>query len=223
MPEIIHVLNRGTDKRQIFLNDKDRLRFIHDLYELNDENQVGTEYQRYCDDIQCRHKLDRPRKILVDIHAFALMPNHYHLLLSAQADRGIPRFMHKINMGYSKYFNIKYERKGTLFEGKYHRVSVNSEAHFIHLPYYIHCNPLDLRFPEWRNREINNYQQILDFLETYRWSSHLDYLGKNNFPSVITKDFLLEFFDGTDGYRQKITDWFKTMNLEELAAIKLEK
>jgi REP-associated tyrosine transposase len=217
MPEILHVFNRGVDKRQIFLDDQDRFRFIHDLYEFNDEERTNTIYHSFArsNDIECRkftYKTDAVRrKLLVDIHAFTLMPNHYHLLLSPLVDRGIPRFMQKLNMGYSKYFNQKYERTGTLFEGRYKSVPIIEETHFIHIPYYIHCNPLDLAMPEWRERTLPDYGDALRFLQSYRWSSHLDYWGERNFPSVTNREFLSEFFGGTNAYREKIENWLKDM------------
>lgn len=99
------------------------------------------------------------------------MPNHYHLLLRPKFDDSLTKFMKKLNIGYAKYFNEKYKRSGALFEGRYKSVLVVDKSHFIHLPYYIHLNPLDLKFPEWRNREIKNYKEAMKFLENYRWSS----------------------------------------------------
>ena len=66
------------------------------------------------------------------------MPNHYHLLLSPRIEKGIAKFIHKLDMGYSKYFNIKHGRKGTLFEGRYKSILIEKEPHFYHLP-YIYC------------------------------------------------------------------------------------
>lgn len=212
--ELVHVLSRGVDKRTIFLDDQDRFRFVHDLFEFNDEDSVNTTHYRFhqSNDI-ARRKIERkPRKLLVDIHAFCLMPNHYHLLLSPRKENGVSRFMKKINMGYAKYFNQKNERKGTLFEGRYKSVPVNNEAHFIHLPYYIHFNPLDLETPEWRERTLKDHRRSISFLEKYRWSSHLDYLGKDNFPSVTSREFLSEFFGGTDGYREKFHEWLRDLD-----------
>jgi len=230
MNEIYHVLNRGVDKRKIFLDDQDYFRFIHDLFEFNDENRVNTTFYRFhkSNDIASRKiekREKRPRKLLVDIHAFTLMPNHYHILLSPRKERGISRFMKKLNMGYAKYFNQKYERKGALFEGRYKFIIVKDDSHFIHLPYYIHLNPLDLLSTEWRQREIKSYGKSINFLEKYRWSSHLDYLGKKNFPSVINKKLLLDFFEGEDEYKKSIYGWLKNLDVEkneELKEISLE-
>lgn len=125
---------------------------------------------------------------------------------------GIFRLMKRTNMGYAHYFNGKYERRGALFEGRYKCIPVSTDAHFIHIPYYIHFNPLDLKFPEWRERNLKDYKKAVNFLERYRWSSHLDYLGKKNFPSVTSREFLLEFFGGSEGYQKSIVQWLKNID-----------
>lgn len=225
--EIVHVLDRGVDKRKIFLDDQDYFRFIHDLFEFNDEDSVNTafhsfkrKYGEYYDvrrrNIKVERKERKRRKMLVDILVFCLMPNHYHLLLTPRVQNGIALFIKKLNGGYAKYFNIKYERKGVLFESRYKRVIIKDEAHFIHLPYYIHLNALDLIALEWRERRLSNFKKAMKFLNTYRWSSHLDYAGEKNFPSVTQRDFLLEFFEGTKQYKRGITDWLKELSLEDM-------
>ncbi len=206
MPEIYHILNRGIDKRPIFLDKQDYFRFVHDLFEFNDQDIVNTTFYNFkkakINDVQ-RRKL-KPRKLLVDIYAFCLMPNHYHLLISPKIENGVTRFMHKIGTGYVKYFNQKYDRKGTIFEGRYKSILINEEPHFYHLPYYIHFNPLDLKFKEWRKGTLKDYKEAIEYLNNYRWSSHLDYLGKKNFPSVINKTFLTGVFGGIEEYKKSI-------------------
>src|SRR3989344_2967232 len=153
--ELFHTLNRGVDKRQIFLDDRDYLRFIHNLYEFNDEDRVldvGYRFKQSSDTVN-QIKVNKKRKLLVDIHCFCLMGNHYHLLLSPRVENGIFLFMKKLNMGYAKYFNNRYKRKGALFEGRYKSVPITTEDHFVHIPHYIHMNPLDFVSPEWRNGE----------------------------------------------------------------------
>jgi putative transposase len=227
--KIYHVLNRGVDKRKIFIEDKDYLRFIHDLFEFNDQNPINNTayrfYQNKNNDLVSHYIGDKrkPRKLLVEILAFALMPNHYHLLVRPLIDDGVTKFMSKLNMGYAKYFNEQYDRSGALFEGRYKAISVNNEAHFIHLPYYIHLNPLDLMMPEWRGGKINNIKKAINFLENYRWSSYCDYIGKKNFPSVTQRDFLLEVFGGTPkGYKKDMIDWLRNLELETIQSFILE-
>jgi putative transposase len=225
MEILFHVLNRGVDKRNIFIDEQDYFRFIHDLFEFNDENPVNSTFYIFkeSNDVSKRNDIIRKkRKLLVNIFTFCLMPNHYHLLLQPRTENSISKFIHKLNMGYSQYFNKKYERKGTLFEGKYKSISVKNESHFIHLPYYIHLNPLDLVVPEWRNGELKNYREAIKFLENYRWSSFLDYIGKKNFPSVIQKNFLSQFWEGENEYKKSIFKWLKDLELDNLEGTILE-
>lgn len=221
---IRHVLSRGVDKRKIFLDDGDHFRFIHDLFEFNDTESANNiwYYFRPSSDIVSRYNEKRKRKLLVDILAFCLMPNHYHFMLAERMEKGISFFMKKLNIGYAKYFNQKYKRKGTLFEGRYKSVPLTSEAHFIHLPYYIHLNPLDLIMPEWRTGKIASTREAMKFLEGYRWSSFPDYIGKKNFPSVISKDFLSEYFGGPKEYKKDTVKWLKDRDLTTIQNITLE-
>lgn len=222
---IYHALNRGVDKRNIFMDEADRFRFVHDLFEFNNIEAINnlTYYFNNNPKVIARPYIERkPRKLLVEILAFTIMPNHYHLILRPLFDNGITLFMKRLNMGYARYFNEKYERNGALFQGRYKSIAVTNEAHFIHLPYYIHLNPLDLIAPEWRKRELKNYKKAVEFLKSYRWSSHLDYLGIKNFPSVTSREFLLEFFGGTKEYQRKTEDWLKNLDLENIKDISLE-
>ena len=230
--QIYHILNRGVDKRKIFLDDGDYLRFIHDLFEFNNTEPVNnlTYYFRkiqYKDSaspyIITQERKERvKRKLLVEILAFCLLPNHYHLLLQPLLDGGVVKFITKLNMGYAKYFNEKYERNGVLFQGRYKSILVNKESHFIHLPYYIHLNALDLKFPGWRNKEIENYKAAMRFLENYRWSSFPDYIGIKNFPSITQREFLLKLFGESEQYKKDTLEWLKEMDLEEIKAVALE-
>lgn len=198
MMELYHVLNRGVDKRDIVIDDKDRVRFIHDLFAFNDAEATPNHI------LQKRHAEKRPRKMLVHIHVFCLMPNHYHLLISPLVEQGIPLFMKKLNMGYAKYFNEKYSRSGALWQGKYKKILVERDAHFNYIPYYIHLNPLDLKYPEWREGQVENCKEALKYLNSYRWSSHLDYSGHKNFPSLLQRNFLTNTLNPRENYEKEI-------------------
>lgn len=226
MSDIYHILNRSIDKKRIFLDKQDYFRFIHDLFEFNNQDLVSTAsyyfFQNSKSSVLEGPKIRKSRKLLVDIHVFCLMPNHYHLLLSEKIEGGIIKFMQKLGAGYVRYFNTKYKRKGTIFEGRYKRILVSKEPHFYHLPYYIHLNPLDLKFKEWREGKLRNYKQAMEFLEEYRWSSHLDYLGIKNFPSVTNRKFLTEVFGGEKEYEKSIKKWLKDLELESFKKLILE-
>lgn len=186
--EVFHVLNRGVDKRLTFIDEPDYLRFIQNLYIFND-----SACAPHSETIRAhRQRADHKRTPLVIIHAFCLMPNHYHLLLSPVNDdiKNLSLFMKKINGGYAKYFNEQYERSGYLWQGKYKKIHIERDAHFQYIPYYIHLNALDLKYPKWRTGEVRDVRAALKYLETYRWSSYLDYSGTKNFASLISKDLL---------------------------------
>ncbi|OGN02506.1 MAG: hypothetical protein A2655_02155 [Candidatus Yanofskybacteria bacterium RIFCSPHIGHO2_01_FULL_43_42] len=197
------------------MDKQDYLRFIHNLYEFNDEDRIENSIKIFLTDPKLADTTTRKRrKTLVDILAFCLMPNHYHLMLSPQVKNGIPKFMAKVNIGYAKYFNQKYERVGALFQGRYKQVPITDNTHFLHLPFYIHFNPLDLKFPEWRENKIASPQKTLEFLESYKWSSHLEYLGVKNYGSVLNKKVLNEVFDGSAGYKKLVETYLKDIQVD---------
>ncbi len=196
--ELYHILNRGVDKRNVVLDDRDRMRFMHDLFVFNDQHPVlHVKLPKRGDE-------HRARKLLVQIHAFCLMPNHYHLLLSPLVENGIALFMKKLNMGYTKYFNERYERSGALWQGKFKRILIQHDAHFNYIPYYIHLNPLDLKFPEWRSGNVKDTNAALSYLQTYRWSSHIDYSGTKNLPSITYREFLSPIIGSKNIYEKMI-------------------
>jgi len=226
---IYHIFNRGIDKRLIFLDDKDHLRFIHDLFEFNDLNpalNVAYFYSKSTKSMEVSlpyiSQMSEPRELLVDLLAFSLMPNHYHLMVRQKRDGGITEFMRKLGTGYTNFFNQKYERAGALFQGCFKAIIVKRESHFMHLPYYIHSNSLDLRFPEWRSGQIKDLDKAIKFLKNYRWSSFPDYIGKNNFPSLTQREFLLEFFGGPERYLADTIKWLNNPDLESANGLILE-
>ncbi len=223
--EIFHILNRGVDKRDIFLDDQDYTRFIHDLFEFNDVEAVLNLNRSFNGGqlMDLRNpSIRKPRKFIVEILAFCLMPNHFHLMLRQKEDGGITKFMRRLGIGYANYFNQKYERTGTLFQGRFKSILVTEENHFIHLPYYIHFNPLDLTESDWRTGKINDYQKAMSFLNSYRWSSHLDYIGQKNFPSVTQREFLLKVFNSSEDYKKGVANWLKEMDLRGIKQMILE-
>lgn len=219
---IYHIYNRGVEKRKVFLEDSDYFRFIHDLFEFNDSEPSQKLYIPKQFSEVGLPKRDTPRKLFIEIMAFCLMPNHFHLLVRQKQEKGITEFMRKLGTGYTNYFNQKYQRVGALFQGKFKAVHINQENHFVHLPYYIHLNPLDLIMPEWRKRELKDFSRALKFLENYQWSSYLDYIGKKNFPSVTQRSFLTQFFNGESQYKKDMIQWLKELNIEDIRTLILE-
>jgi len=204
--EIYHIYNRGVEKRKIFLNNKDYFRFIYGMQEFNDKNPTeNTLYYLSKSYIEVQPRYKEP---LVEILVFVLMPNHFHFLLKQKQKNGIPKFMQKLGTGYTMYFNKKYERVGGLFQGRFKAVLIGREAQYIHIPSYIHLNPLELL--SYRGSTSIGLREKMDFLENYQWSSYPDYIGKKNFPSLTSRDLYLKFFGGEGGYKEEIERLLKT-------------
>ncbi len=229
---VYHIFNRGVDKRNIFLNDKDYYRFIHSLFEFNDENPVlNVHYYFDPETMDIGKRLlktdKKPRKILVEILIFTLMPNHFHLLLRQKAQKGIVRFMQKLGTGYTNYFNKKYEREGGLFQGKFKAVLIENNEQLQYIPQYIHLNPLKLNYGS-RTPIVSPivWNKKFRFLEKYRWSSFPDYTGKKNYPSVTQREFLLNVFGGENNYKKHIKEYLKDSSkaewIESIQGIKLD-
>ena len=215
--ELYHVLNRGVDKRNIFLENGDRIRFIHDMYEFNDKTQAMNTLRR----LEMNDFVSRSfREQVVEIHGWCLMGNHYHLLLSELVEGGLTLFIRRLNIGYAKYFNEKYKREGTLFQGRTKKIRIASEPHFLHILHYIHLNPLDLtKAKSWRSLEIRDAEAARNFLETYRWSSYQDYCGKKNFPSLISTELFKDVFKD---YAKTIWAYLKDIELSDIQPLLLE-
>jgi putative transposase len=221
--ELYHVLNRGVDKRDIFLDNRDRARFVHDLYEFNSHNPAGNAYRRFPMMDVGRPSWEpthRSPNRLVDIHGWVLMKNHYHLLLSECVEKGLSRFIQKLNGGYAKYFNERNKRQGALFQGKTKRIMIDSDGHFLHILHYIHLNPLDFTAAkDWRARRIHGSAEALEYLQKYRWSSFSDYCGRKNFPSILQKELFSDVFQN---YERTIMQYLREIDADQISEYTLE-
>lgn len=150
-----HVTARGNEKKAIFKNKRDRERFL--LY-------AEAAVQRYG----------------AVIHAYCLMDNHYHLLLQTPL-ANLSEIMQYINGSYTTYENIKRQRVGHLFQGRYKAILIDADAYAQELSRYIHLNPVRAG--------------IVGKPEDYQWSSYLYYSGKKKAPKWLTIDFILGYFD----------------------------
>lgn len=190
---IYHVYNRGVDKRQIFLDDADRVRFLNGLILFNDH---GRRKDFSIKSIANVRPSENP---CVEVIAYCLMPNHYHFMLKQIVDGGVAEFMHRLGTGYTKYFNERYERSGGLFEGPYKARRVETTGYVQHLSRYIHLNPLELD-AIW-NTGQRTWAEAIAALKAYRWSSfrHFADLEKSKF---LKKDNVMRLFKDAEEYLQ---------------------
>lgn len=217
--EYYHVYNRGTDRRQIFLDEEDHQRFISLLYLCN--NAVPTHRSDLT-----RHAFKDlfsiPREAtLTNIGAYCLMPNHFHLLLHEQSENGISTFMQKLSTAYAMYFNKRYERNGVLFQGKFKAVHLSRDTHLKYLFAYIHLNPLGIIDEKWKEHELRNRKESEKFIQTYPYSSYADYAHGATRPQnvIINKLAFPEYFEKVGDFKGNVEDWIKYSVVDDFAEI----
>lgn len=207
---VFHILNRGVEKRKVFLVKKDYLRFVHNLYDFNNQNNVLFSYNRRRMSELRPPTIEQTRNELVDVFCWSLLPNHHHILSQEKIEGGASVFSQKLTGGYTMHFNLCHQRSGCLFQGKSKIILVSSDAHFLHLPFYILSNPLDLFQFDWRERGIKNPKKAFEFLENYQWSALPDLIGKENFPEVLNKNLFYELFNTNEKqFKKDFIEWFK--------------
>lgn len=193
-----HVYSRGDRKEPVFVSDRDYERFL----------EKTEEYRS---------------KYPVDIIAYCLLPNHFHLLLKQLTEIPLSKFMGVLQSSHSHYASTKYSLPlGHLFQGRFGSRLIESEEDFLNTSRYIHLNPvkekiLALDFTYQQSRRIKD-RLIVDALRSYKWSSYGFYLSQKRREIVtINPSHILEI-DGTrNKYRRfvesKITDE-DALNLE---------
>jgi len=206
---IYHLLNRGVEKRKIFLKQDDYIRFIHNLEDFNDIENAHQSYFRRRIMTDVRRPSFRS-ECLVDILCWALLPNHPHLMVVEKDEENISNFSKKIFGGYTKYFNEQNKRSGVLFQGRTKIIRIKRDAHLLYLPFYIHLNPLDLFQPGWKENGIKDIKGAMKFLEEYRWSNYRDITGKGNgeFANATNKKLFFEMFQTNEKkYERDLREW----------------
>ena len=201
--EFYHVYNRGTEKRQIFMEDADYQRFIFLLYTANSDTSVHlSNYQGYS-------LMEIPRgEAIVDIGAWCLMPNHIHLLIKEKQKGSISIFMKKLLTGYSMYFNVKEQRRGKLFEGTYKARHLDYDQYLKYGFAYVHLNPVSIIDDGWKKKQIKDKKKAKEFLDNYQYSSYLDYSGGDRPETkILNKEAFPEYFETAVDFQEMINEW----------------
>jgi REP element-mobilizing transposase RayT len=171
-----HVIVRGIERRDIFLDDNDRRIFIERLSKLLAE--TGT-----------------------DCLAWALMSNHFHLLLCPRVTK-LSVFMRRLLTGYAIVFNLQHKRSGHLFQNRYKSIACQEDAYLLELIRYIHLNPLRV-----------GLAKSIDELDSYPWSGHSVIMGKQEISGQSIDDVLLLFGQkkkiARQAYREFVIDGIK--------------
>lgn len=212
--------NRGVEKRTTFQNTRDYEKFLYLAFACNDTKPLVNS-QFYYRGLTSIAKVERKGERLVDLLGFCLMPNHYHFLLRQLLEGGISVFMQKIGTGYTMYFNMKYARVGSLFQGTFRAVHVKNEEHLTHLSRYIHLNAAELREPDWKTAGIRNLEDTHEFVKRYPWSSYGDYLGGKRFSSLLNPDLFTVLYETPAAYEEFVKSWL-VRDLDSIADLTIE-
>ncbi len=182
---ILHIYNRGVDKRKVFNTKHDYDRFMYLLYLCNSNSGA-----RVSDALKKKTSVfDMERgNTLVEINSWCLMPNHFHVLISTDDIKKIGKFMQKVMTAYTMYFNKKNARTGPLFSGVFKFKYVTDDSYLEKLLNYIHTNPLEL-FPgnEGSMLEKYKYSSLVDVLQIQNREEG-KILDLRNFPEVKNKN-----------------------------------
>jgi putative transposase len=184
-----HIYNRGVEKRTIFLDRQDYnvfLKYIAEYLTPKDEKELSRLLADSRVSSLTKTKLLRTLNLKnyahdISLMAYCLMPNHFHFFLQQRSPDSIDKFMGSLGTRYVTYFNRRYKRVGTLFQGVYKAVLINDEAQYLNISRYIHKQAL---FPE----TTGNHEYP---------SSYPEYLGRRKTRWIHPED-ILSFFSPAD-------------------------
>lgn len=168
-----HVMNRGRRSEKVYLNKND--------------------YQTYIDLL-----IEACKLWSVNVSAYSLMPNHYHLLINTPQGN-LSRFMRHVNGVYTQRFNKNHKYEGQLFRGRYKSILVDGDGYLLQLVRYIHRNPL-------RAKMVKN-------IDDSEWSSHQGYISNSKEWDWLYKDFILSIF--TEYKTKWINEYRHFINLKD--------
>jgi len=194
--EYYHLYNRGTEKRKIFLDKKDHEYFLFLMYICNSEKSIklrdiGNSFYR--------------GETIVDIGAYCLMPNHFHILVREKKEGGISKFMLKLMTGYSMYFNQKYERTGKLYEGVFKSKQIDQDNYLKYIYSYIHLNPAKLLDKNWKTNIKRDTVKLLKYVFSYSYSSLLEYTEERF--KILSPEKFPRYFKKTLDHKGELIDW----------------
>ena len=182
--EYYHLYSRGVEKRKIFLNTRDYERFMALLYIMNQPN--AFHFANFLKKKKLEEIFNEPKeKNLVSILSYTLMPNHFHILVYENKEGGISKFMARLLTAYSMYFNTKYERSGPLFTRPFRSEHISDESQYLWIFSYIHLNPIKMFKKDFKENGIGDKNIAQKFLESYKYSSYLDYQERDRLESKI--------------------------------------
>jgi putative transposase len=191
---IYHIYNRGNNKEIIFRDEQDHRAFLFRLglalgFDIEDLNNCEITKSP-----KSRIRITGIESGNFKLHAFCLMPNHFHLLLEQCGDESISKLMLKVLTSFSRYLNLKYKRVGYVFQDRFKAVLIESNPQLMLVSSYIHMNPVK--------------DELVNKPEQYKWSSFNDFLIDRKNLIVHTK-FLTEIFGNKNNFAKQNIKLYK--------------
>jgi len=211
--EVYHVFNLGIERRPIFTNKReyDRALLALNFYRFKDVPIGLAEFLRleHNEKASFFSQLLREGEKRVDIFAYCLMPNHFHLLVKQLTDGGITKFMSDFSNSHTRFFNIKHQRIGHLYQGVFEAVRMETDEQFVHVWRYVSINPV-----------VSFLIKEAD-LENYPYSSLSEYLNKKD--GFCNKKPILDYFSSIEKMKTFVYDQIDYgRKLEEIKHLTLE-
>lgn len=199
----VHIISRGVEGKKIFTDEDDCYRFIFQAYAANIGCPCHNQHRKNIIAVAkgLMEGKNAADKFLTDIHPpfvsildFSMVVNHYHFYLLPNVKNGIQAFMARLNTGYAKHFNLKNQRSGVLFDGRYKGVLVKTDFQSDAVSRYVSIiNPLDVYQPKWREDGLRDIEGAFEFLKKYEFSSFPDKSGRRSSkimaPDKIRKEY----------------------------------
>lgn len=186
--EFYHVYNRGVDKRTIFQSSEDLDRFFESMRTFNSVDPSGSIFEQRL--IQKGEiPMQKNNEKLVRFVAYCLLPNHFHFILEQVADGGISEFMKRLSGGYTTYFNLVYKRKGSLFQGTFKSIHLDTEEYLQYVSAYVNLN----------HKQKEEFGGLTPKLVKSSWE---EYLGVSEEDFCRAKEIVCAHFSGSNKYEK---------------------
>lgn len=172
--KIFHIFNKSIAGYPIFKDLNNSFRFIQALDYYNN-SYIQTNLGKYLiiNKDYSPNLLTKKEEGLIKFLAYCIMPDHFHLLVKIAKENSLFKYMNDTQNSFSKFFNIKFERKGPLWQSNFQSVLVKTNEQFLHLTRYIHLNPTT--------------KYLVERPEDWIYSSYSDYLNKDILENYLTE------------------------------------
>ena len=197
----LHVIKRGARGMKIVRDDADKWRFLRMLFLLNDKQfdknwrklKRSTEKQET--PLFYRPEHWPPRETIVDIEAYTLMPNHFHLIIHEKLEGGVSQFMKRLGQSMTNHANDKYQEQGSLFQGAFRSRTIKDDRYLRYVAAYVMVkNTFELYPDGGLQAATTDFEKVWNWALSYSFSSLPDYAGRRVSSPILHNGLLKSVF-----------------------------